>query len=137
MQDALINTVDAPYFFAPYRGYNSIQQWEDSGVSNYNSLQINFRHPVGHGLTFQAVYTWAHQLDDLLGAGGSENGGNTLDDYHLSRWYGNSADNQAQVLTMNFVYRMPFFAHSQNHFSVAHWGDGNWAASPPSKLEIP
>ena len=112
VQDALINTVDAPYFFAPFRGYNSIQQWEDSGISNYNSLQLSFRHPVGHGLTFQAVYTWAHQLDDLLGAGGSENSGNTVDDYHLSRWYGNSADNQAQVLTMNFVYRMPFFAHS-------------------------
>jgi len=116
VQNALINTAQAPYSFAPFLGYNSIAQWENSGISNYNSLQINFRHPVGHGLTFQAVYTWSHQLDDLLGAGGSENGGFTPDDYHLSRWYGNSADNQAQILTMNFVYKTPFFAHSTNHF---------------------
>jgi hypothetical protein len=87
-------------------------------------LQINFRHPVGHGLTFQTVYTWAHELDDLLAGGGSENTGNTYDDYHLSRWYGNSADNQAQVLTMNFVYKMPFFAHSSNHF--IRGGLGGW-----------
>ena len=116
VQNALINQQDPWYSFAPFRGYTGINQWEASGISNYNSLQINFRHPVGHGLTFQTVYTWAHELDDLLGAGGSENGGNTIDDYHLSRWYGNSADNQAQVLTMNFVYKMPFFAHSTNHF---------------------
>lgn len=116
VQNALINNADPKYAFAPFRGYNNIQQWEDSGISNYNSLQINFRHPVGHGLTFQAVYTWSHQLDDLLGAGGSENGGYTPDDYHLSRWYGNSADDQAQILTMDFVYMTPFFAHSSNYF---------------------
>jgi len=124
VQNALINQDDPAYAFAPFRGYSEINQWEASGVSNYSSLQINYRHPVGHGLTFQAVYTWAHELDDLLGAGGSENGGNTDDDYHLSRWYGNSADNQAQVLTMNYVYKLPFFAQSRNHFvhgALAGW----------------
>ncbi len=127
VQDALINQADPAYAFAPFSGYSEINQWEATGVSNYNALQLNYRHPVGHGMTFQAVYTWAHELDDLLGAGGSENSGNTDDDYHLSRWYGNSADNQAQVLTMNYVYMLPFFAHSSNHLlhgALAGWQFG-------------
>ncbi len=114
VQSALINSIDPPTFFAPFRGYSSIDQMEATGNSNYDSLQVNSRHPIGHGMTFQTVYTWSHELDDTIGAGG-DNGGTSIDDYHLSRWYGTSADNQAQVFVMNYVYKMPFFAHASNN----------------------
>jgi hypothetical protein len=139
VQSSLINSVHSANFFRPYRGFGSIDQMEASGVSNYNSLQVNFRHNIGHGLTFQSVYTWAHELDDLIGAGGS-NESTTDDDYNLRRWYGTSADNQAQVLVMNYVYKIPFFGHSTNHFirgSLGGWQFGgmtSFETGPPLRV---
>ena len=37
-----------------------------NGNSNYNSLQADLRHNIGHGLTFEAAYTWAHTLDNIV-----------------------------------------------------------------------
>jgi len=110
VQDILIHTLEPSIFFTPFRGYNNINQMENSGISNYNSLQVNYRHTFGHGLTLQGLYTWGHTIDDLIA------NGSTIDDYDLSRWYGTSAFNQTQVLVLNYVYNLPFFAHSTNHF---------------------
>ena len=122
VQSILINSIEPSTFFAPYRGYTQIAQSESSAISNYNSLQVSFRHNMGHGLTFQGIYTWAHTLDDTLRA--TPTG---VDDYDLRRWYGTSALNQAQVLVLNYVYSLPFFAHSTNHF--IHSSLGGWQVS--------
>ena len=124
VQQILMNTLEPPIFFAPYRGYVQIGQMEASGVSNYNSLQVNYRHTFGHGLVFQGLYTWSHTLDDLLGGGGTSNFTNGVNDYDLRRWYGTSGLNQTHVLLMNYVYTLPFFAHSANHF--LHSSLGGW-----------
>ena len=116
VQNALINTLQPSIFFVPYRGYNGITQREATGVSDYSSLQINYRHTLGHGLTFQGAYTWAHTLDDLFGGGGTGNFSNGVNDYDLRRWYGTSSLNQAHVLVMDFVYSLPFFASASNGF---------------------
>jgi hypothetical protein len=119
VQHILINTLQNSIFFVPYRGYTSIQQRESTGNSNYNSLQINFRHTTGYGLTFQAAYTWAHTLDDLTGNG--------VNDYDFRRWYGTSSLNQAQVLLLNYIYEVPFFKKSSN--AVARHVLGGWQMS--------
>ena len=116
VQNALINNLQPSIFFVPYRGFNVITQREATGASNYSSLQVNFRHTFGHGLTFQTVYTWAHTLDDLSGGGGTGNFSNGVNDYDLRRWYGTSSLNQTHVLVMNYVYNLPFFKNSSNGF---------------------
>jgi hypothetical protein len=116
VQNALINTLEPSIFFVPYRGFNGITQREATGVSNYNSLQMNYRHTVGHGLTFQAAYTYAHTIDDLSGGGGTGNYSNGVNDYDLRRWRGTSSLNQTHVLVMNYVYNLPFFAHAGSAF---------------------
>jgi hypothetical protein len=110
VQNALINNLEPNIFFVPYPGYGTILNREWTGISNYNSLQMDFRHTVGHGLTFEASYTWSHTLDDTLGL----NGTNGVNDYNLTRWYANSSLDQPQMLVLNYVYNLPFFAHTQN-----------------------
>jgi hypothetical protein len=119
VQNILINNLQPSIYFVPYRGYTGINIREWAGVSSYNSLQANFRHSVGHGLTFQAAYTWSHTIDDQ-GEGG-------VNDYDISRWKATSGLNQAQLLVMNYVYQVPFFAHSTNSF--LRNGLGGWEIS--------
>jgi hypothetical protein len=117
VQHILINSLEAPTFFAPYRGYTQINEAVASANSNYNSLQIDFRHNVGHNLLLQVFYTWSHALDDVFGGGGTGTHSAGINDYDAKRWYGNSSINQAQVFGMNYVYTLPFFTHSNNGFA--------------------
>ena len=88
-----------------------------TGNSNYNSLQVNFRHAFGYGLSFQAAYTWSHELDNMFQGGSSNSGGtNGIDDENLRRWYGTGGLNQGQILILNYVYELPFFKRAQNPF---------------------
>jgi len=115
VQYILIHTLEPPTFFAPYRGFTAINNAEAEANSNYNSLQVDFRHNVGHGLTLQAFYTWSHTLDNVFGGGGTSTSSTGINDYDPRRWYGTSSLNQAQAFSMNYVYALPFFAHADNH----------------------
>lgn len=113
-------------FFSPYPLYgNPMWMKEYSGISNYNSLQANFRHSFGRGLTYQVAYTWSHTLDNSTST--YNNPVDSVDDTNLSRWYSSSALNRAQVLTMNYTYDVPFFKNSANAF--AKNAIGGWELS--------
>lgn len=116
VQYVLINNLQPSTYFNPYRGYSDITLRDWAGNSNYNSLQVNFRHTVGHGLTLQAAYTWSHNIDDVGGSG--------VNDYDMSRWRATSNLNQAQMLVLNYTYEIPFFTHARNVFlrsAVGGW----------------
>ena len=119
VQQVLINNVAPTIYFVPYRGYTTLNVREWSGNSSYNSLQANYRHKVGHGLTFQAAYTWSHTIDDVGDPG--------VNDFDLSRWKATSSLNQTQILVMNYIYDLPFFSHSNNSFARAALG--GWEVS--------
>jgi len=123
VQNELINNLAANIYFVPYRGYTSIDEREYSSVSNYNSLQADYRHKVGHGLSFQGVFTWSHAIDDgnTTGPGNSQG----VNDYDLKRWRSTSNLNQSEVLTLNFVYQLPFFKSSGNRFLKEALGGWN------------
>ena len=127
VQQILINTLEPPTFFAPYRGFTAINDAEAEADSNYNSLQVDFRHNVGHGLTLQAFYTYSHTLDDVFGGGGTGTQSTGINDYDPKRWYGTSSINQAQAFSMNYVYTLPFFAHANS--AVVRSILGGWQIS--------
>lgn len=52
--------------FPQYNGINDI--WADFGNSNYNSLQVQLKQNIRHGLTYQLSYTWSKSLDDTGGS---------------------------------------------------------------------
>ena len=115
VQTALINQAPT-IFFAPYRGYTGIIMRAPNGNSNYNSLQADLRHNVG-ALTFEAAYTWAHTLDNIV----PDNGVNDLD---TRRWYATSSLNQTHVLTVNWVYQISRF--NKSPLAAARYLLGGW-----------
>jgi len=110
VQNVLINNEQPNIFFVPYRGYAAIDTKENTAVSHYNALQVNFRHTTGYGLTFQAAYTWSHNIDDST----STYSRTGVDDYNLRRWKATSDLNRTQVLVLNYIYDLPFFKNSSN-----------------------
>jgi hypothetical protein len=95
----------------PYLGYGNIVLGENAGNTHYESLQVNFRVENQHGLTFQAAYTWAHNLGIEPGGGGDFN---TLSDpYSRSYDYGPSVLDRRQVLVLNYIYDLPFFRNDK------------------------
>jgi hypothetical protein len=46
----------------PYASGSGTGLMTDSGYSNYNSLQVDFRQRQWHGVDFDANYTWSHTL---------------------------------------------------------------------------
>jgi hypothetical protein len=125
VQSTLINDLEPTIFFVPYEGYATISQYQDTGDSNYNSFQATFRHTTAYGLMFDAVYTWAHALDN---ASGVFPGGGSIGYYNdLSRWYGSSYFNVPQNFTMDYVYQLPFFKNSTS--SLLKNTAGGWRVS--------
>ena len=121
VQTALIYNEVVNEFFIPYRGYLGISLKQNTANSNYNALQLNWRHTTSHGLTAQVAYTWSHTLDDSTTtyfATGVD------DNYDLRRWYASSDLHRPQSLTTNYIYNLPFFKNSSSGFvknSIAGW----------------
>jgi hypothetical protein len=94
---------------------------QNTAVSNYNALQISFRH-TSHGLTLQTAYTWSHAIDDSTSTYFT-----TVDDSNFGRWKATSDLNRTHVLQMNFIYALPFFKNSSS--AVARQALGGWQVS--------
>jgi hypothetical protein len=47
---------------------------EDSGQTNYNGLQVNFRGRRGNGFTYGANYTWSHSFSNIWGDNANNDG---------------------------------------------------------------
>jgi Carboxypeptidase regulatory-like domain len=129
VQQVLINDAQPSLFFAPYRGYNTIEMRSPSGNSNYNSLQVSLRHSTGYGLMYEVAYTYSHTLDNIVTNG--------IEDSDVARWYGNSSLNQAQMLVINWTYQLPFYRNTTNAFAkqlLAGWqigGISTFVSGPP------
>jgi hypothetical protein len=106
-QDLLIHGEDT-YPYLPYQGFRGITVTDQIARSNYNALQASFRHQVGHGLNLGAAYTWSHAIDNA----GSQYDRQTVDEYNLFRWRGNSSLDRRHMLVLNYVYDLPFFKNS-------------------------
>jgi hypothetical protein len=126
VQALLINNVVPSTFFQNYIGYNNMQMKQNGANSNYNSLQVNFRHAFSHGLTLQAVYTWSHSLDNSTSTY-QQTPGQIDGLFNYQRWYGTSDLNRTNVLTFNYVYDLPFFKNSSSAFVKAAFG--GWEVS--------
>jgi hypothetical protein len=128
VQRILTNTQQPGILFNPYLGYGSIVNKQNTAVSSYNALQVNFRHTTGHGLTFQSAYTWSHMIDDSTTTYFASGGTGSVDDnYDLSRWKATSDLNRSQVLELNYVYNLPFFKTSPHAWARQALGGWQWS----------
>ncbi|MDR3739701.1 MAG: carboxypeptidase regulatory-like domain-containing protein [Terracidiphilus sp.] len=98
----------------PFTGWKAINELRSNGNSNYNSLQALLRSQDWHGVTAQAAYTWAHNLDELTQYRNTYalpqiNNVAGYDGLKLN--YGNSDYDVRNTLTSVLSYRLPKFAH--------------------------
>jgi hypothetical protein len=128
----------------PYAAGGGILEMTNQGYSNYNSLQIDFRQHMNHGMQFDANYTFAHSLENNVqgsytpgvyggggnggygGGAGSAPGYYTLRDTHLN--YFPSSYDIRQVLHVSGIYELPF-GHNQPFFNanpIANAIIGGW-----------
>src|ERR1700751_930383 len=96
--------------------YAVMRIWSNSSTSGYNSLQVNVKQQVTHGLQFNAAYTYGHSIDTGSGwhsstttANGSAGGDGYLTDVtHPGLDRGDSTFDIRQRLTFNYVYEFPW-----------------------------
>ena len=50
---------------APDGRFVTVTQYYNNGISNYNSLTLQFRHAFSYGLSAQLHYTWSHDLGTI------------------------------------------------------------------------
>ena len=103
--------VNYPYNAAPDARFGNIFPFETGVGSSYNALQLNVTKRAGHGLMFQANYTYSHCLD-YISNGGVEifNENQNFGNYNgrLSRLYGNCDFDVRHSFNGSYVYSLPF-----------------------------
>ncbi len=130
----------------PFAAGQGIFEMTNAGYSNYNSLQMDFRQKLNHGMQFNANYTLAHSLGNNVqgstapgfyggggnGAGGNGNAGNSAPGYYTLRnkhlnYFPSSFDIR-QVFHLSGTYDLPF-GHGQPFLAgnrIANTVIGGW-----------
>jgi len=105
----------------PYLGYASESiDYKAAGVDSYNALQAHIEKRMSKGIQVGASYTYSHALDEQSGLGLFYNGNNPL---NLRSGYGSSDFDRTQVITFNYIFRLPDFAtqHSLEGKFIDGW----------------
>ncbi|MGH9620813.1 MAG: carboxypeptidase regulatory-like domain-containing protein [Bryobacteraceae bacterium] len=121
------NANEAPNPYRIYPGFSNITMVEAGSISNYNSLQVSLRWQSSYGLTLNGAYTYSHSLDDISG-----DLSETADPFDRKYDYASSDFDRRHILVFNYVYDLPFFAHSKG---VTHSLLGGWELSGVTTIE--
>jgi len=101
----------------PFLGYGNVT-WDTRGAAaRYNGLQINASRRFESGLALQVAYTWSKSIAILPSA---QNPIDQLNEKGLANL------DQTHNLTLNYVYELPFFRHSNG---IANAIFGGWETS--------
>jgi hypothetical protein len=99
---------------APFQNWGVLYSVENLGFQNYQAMQTEVSHKMGNGLSFQADYTWAHDLSDAQGdapaafAGETSYGLAVLDRYAVGLDRGNVEGVRRQRFLLTGSYELPF-----------------------------
>lgn len=108
--DPRLNTRDiAIERIAPFQGWSTISQRENTAASSYHSMQTDFTRAFQNGLRFQGVYTWSKVLTDADGFGAlPQNPYNRRAERSLAGF------DRTHVAVVNYTYELPFLRGSKN-----------------------
>jgi hypothetical protein len=93
----------------PFKGYNSIRISENAGRSIYNSLQLSADRRYSNGLKVGLAYTLGKSEDN--GSGKRDVVWNTYDD---TSFWGPSSFDRTHVLSLYYIYDLPFWRNPSN-----------------------
>ena len=96
----------------PYQGYRSLNIIQPRFNSNYHSLQVAGRHQFNTDSYFDLAYTWGRNMTDSL----SDRSHAPQNSYDIASEYGRANFDRRHILTMNYVYELPWY-QEQRGFS--------------------
>ena len=94
----------------PWQGFapNGFEQIENGGISWYNSVQVNAVKSMGHGLQFQAAYTFQRDLTDVPGIVSNTIGGSIIGDpNNPMQHYGPDTFVREHRFVLSYLYTLP------------------------------
>lgn len=106
----------------PYRGYRSIAIITPQFNSNYNSLQVSAIRRFTGTSQVQLAYTFAKNLTDNQ----TDRSTAPMDSYRIRLDRGRATLDRRHILTVNYIYELPFFRKQDN---LAGKFLGGWQAS--------
>jgi hypothetical protein len=111
-------------FLRPYKGYGDLNVYENSGSSNYNSLQVSVNRRYTRGLQFGIAYTYSK----ALGVASSDT--QSVSPYFATRArnYGPLSFDRSQVFVVNYMYDLPKIG-GRLGWKPAGWVLDNWQFS--------
>ncbi|HYT67040.1 MAG TPA: carboxypeptidase-like regulatory domain-containing protein [Vicinamibacterales bacterium] len=95
-------------FFRPFPGYGDINFFENTGIADYNALQLQANRRFTHGVQFGVAYTLSRSRDYSSGQETGTNPGR-LPTYANVRdfTYGLSSFDQTHVAVINYLWDLP------------------------------
>jgi hypothetical protein len=88
-----------------YPNLGSITVLADRGISDYNSLQIEFEKRMSKGLQFRAAYTYSKNIDD---GDGAFDGAQPQDINNFALERGPASTDQRHLFVASSLYELPF-----------------------------
>ncbi len=95
--------------FRTYQGFGQITSMTNNTNGNYNGLQAGLRLQNKWGLSGELDYTYSHEIDIQSG----DNACCTSNPWVIKYDKGSGSYDRRQMLNANYVYKLPFFNHSQ------------------------
>jgi hypothetical protein len=98
----------------PFSNWGTIFSTENLGHQNYQALELQATHRMGRGLSYQANYTWAHDLSDAQGDAPTAFQGETRygladeDRFAINRNRGNVVGTRRNRVLVTGTYELPF-----------------------------
>lgn len=106
----------------PYRGYRSIAMITPQFNSNYHSLQVSAVQRFSGASQLQLAYTWAKNLTDNQ----TDRSTAPENSYNIRLDRGRATLDRRHILTVNYIYEIPFFKTQQGFAGKAL---GGWQIS--------
>jgi Carboxypeptidase regulatory-like domain/TonB-dependent Receptor Plug Domain len=94
----------------PFRGYGAVPILETRFNSNYHSLQVTAQRRLARSSQINLAYTWSKNMTD------SQNEFSTApqDTYNLAAEYSRATLDRRHILSINYIYELPFFQGQSN-----------------------
>ena len=137
--------VPSPYVDprAPYQNWFTLLSTENAGSANYQSLQMQATHQMGHGLFFQASYAFTKSLSDAQGDAPSSfasevaYGVAVSNRFDLAADRGNVEGTPRQRFQLNGIYQLPL-GSNRKWMNKSRWLDavaGGWDVNTVTLLQ--
>lgn len=89
----------------PFRGYGAVRLLETRFDSNYNSLQVTAQRRFSQNSQINLAYTWSKNLTDSQ----NESSTSPQNTYDFRAEYARANLDRRHVLSINYIYEIPFF----------------------------